>query len=67
MGHGVLPTHQQGDAQFPVGGGLAWNSLAGASLCIYASVRLRSRAVSASQLFSALTIQIVLALRSNGQ
>jgi hypothetical protein len=21
MGHGVLPTHQQGDAQFPVGGG----------------------------------------------
>jgi hypothetical protein len=41
---GVLPTHLQEHAQFPVGV-LAWDSLAGASLCIYTPVQLRSRAV----------------------
>ena len=41
---GVLPTHLQEHAQFPVGV-LAWDSLARASLCIYTSVQLRSRAV----------------------
>jgi hypothetical protein len=40
---GVLPTHLQEHAQFPVGG-LAWDSLTRASLCIYTSVQLRSRA-----------------------